>query len=146
MLECYGPYICYIDAGTGTGRIAAWTFTGAWVGVVGASADLTDLFDTYEQAHGVGGDQPKAPPSRSLLRGKAMNKTHGAGPARLHLTRDLRRAEDELGELRSRISQVAAFINDGAYDLTARHALAQRLGLPEPNPSTVGARKTGTAS
>jgi hypothetical protein len=59
------------------------------------------------------------------------------------LLQDLRSAEDELARLRGRIREVAAFIHDGAYDLAARRALAQRLDLPEPAPSTTGPEKTG---
>ena len=43
-------------------------------------------------------------------------------------------AEDDLALLRARIALTAAFIHDPAYDHTARTALAQRLGLPEPGP------------
>ncbi|WP_158102527.1 hypothetical protein [Streptomyces africanus] len=45
----------------------------------------------------------------------------------------LRRAEDELQKLRRMVANTVAFIHDQAYDETARRALAQALGLPEPN-------------
>lgn len=47
---------------------------------------------------------------------------------------DLVSAENDLAVLRGRIAIVATFIHDPAYDDTARRALAQALGLPEPTP------------
>ncbi len=44
--------------------------------------------------------------------------------------------EDDLALLRGRIAIVAAFIHNPAYDDTARRALAQALGLPEPRKAT----------
>ncbi|NUV54622.1 hypothetical protein G6W51_17220 [Streptomyces coelicolor] len=41
-------------------------------------------------------------------------------------------AENDLALLRGRIAIVAAWIHNDAYDDTARRALAQALGLPEP--------------
>ncbi|MFC9891505.1 hypothetical protein [Streptomyces pilosus] len=41
-------------------------------------------------------------------------------------------AETELALLRARIALVATFIHNPTYDHTARQALAQTLGLPEP--------------
>ncbi|GHB15403.1 hypothetical protein GCM10010330_81000 [Streptomyces tendae] len=41
-------------------------------------------------------------------------------------------AENDLALLRGRIAIVATFIHNPAYDDTARRALAQALGLPEP--------------
>ncbi|MEV8248142.1 hypothetical protein AB0R01_30870 [Streptomyces rochei] len=40
--------------------------------------------------------------------------------------------ENDLAILRGRIAIVATFIHNPAYDHTARRALAQALGLPEP--------------
>ncbi|MEU8480351.1 hypothetical protein [Streptomyces hygroscopicus] len=48
----------------------------------------------------------------------------------------LRAAEDDLQMLRVRLRTVAEFIHDPAYDFGARHALAQRLGLPVPTPAS----------
>lgn len=45
---------------------------------------------------------------------------------------DLLSAENDLALLRGRIAIVATFIHNPAYDDTARRALAQALGLPEP--------------
>jgi hypothetical protein len=45
---------------------------------------------------------------------------------------DLLSAEKDLAVLRGRLAIVARFIHDQAYDDTARRALAQTLGLPEP--------------
>lgn len=47
---------------------------------------------------------------------------------------DLLSAENDLAILRGRIAIVATFIHNPAYDHTARQALAQALGLPEPTP------------
>jgi hypothetical protein len=44
----------------------------------------------------------------------------------------LRIAEDELQELRRQLAAAVAFIHDPAYDLSARHALARLLQLPQP--------------
>ena len=44
--------------------------------------------------------------------------------------------EDDLALLRGRIAIVATFIHNPAYDDTARRALAQALGLPEPRKAT----------
>ncbi|MGW7630514.1 hypothetical protein ACWGKO_16490 [Streptomyces griseoincarnatus] len=41
-------------------------------------------------------------------------------------------AENDLALLRGRIAIVATFIHNPDYDDTARRALAQALGLPEP--------------
>ena len=43
-------------------------------------------------------------------------------------------AENDLALLRGRIAIVTAFIHNPTYDNTARHALAQALGLPQPTP------------
>lgn len=51
-----------------------------------------------------------------------------------HRHPDLVSAENDLAVLRGRIAIVATFIHDPAYDDTARRALAQALGLPEPTP------------
>lgn len=48
----------------------------------------------------------------------------------------LRAAEDELQRLRLTLATIAAFINNPAYDTTARHALALALHLPDPAPET----------
>jgi hypothetical protein len=45
----------------------------------------------------------------------------------------LRAAEDELQRLRHVLGTVARFVNNPAYDHTARAALARDLQLPEPN-------------
>jgi hypothetical protein len=45
-------------------------------------------------------------------------------------------AENDLALLRARIAIVATFIHNPAYDDTARRALAQALGLPEPRKAT----------
>ncbi|MGW3383290.1 hypothetical protein ACWDCO_24280 [Streptomyces albogriseolus] len=45
---------------------------------------------------------------------------------------DLLSAENDLALLRGRIAIVTTFIHNPAYDDTARRALAQALGLPEP--------------
>lgn len=45
-------------------------------------------------------------------------------------------AENDLAVLRGRIAIVTAFIHDPTYDDTARRALAQALGLPQPTPET----------
>jgi hypothetical protein len=47
----------------------------------------------------------------------------------------LRIAEDELQRLRGHMAVVAAFIHDPTHDLSARHALARRLQLPQPAPT-----------
>lgn len=47
----------------------------------------------------------------------------------------LRSAENDLQRLRGRLRTVAEFIHDPAIDFAARHALAQRLGLPVPTPA-----------
>lgn len=44
----------------------------------------------------------------------------------------VRAAEDELQRLRRQLGTVARFINNQAYDLTARTALAEALKLPTP--------------
>lgn len=50
------------------------------------------------------------------------------------MTADLLRiAEDELQKLRGHMRKIADFIQDDAFDDTARRALAQALGLPEPS-------------
>lgn len=41
-------------------------------------------------------------------------------------------AENDLARLRTALARAAAWINNPNYDLTARTALAQHLGLPEP--------------
>jgi hypothetical protein len=41
-------------------------------------------------------------------------------------------AENDLAILRVRLALVATFIHNPHYDITARTALAQALGLPEP--------------
>ncbi|MFE6412616.1 hypothetical protein ACFVOR_37415 [Streptomyces sp. NPDC057837] len=41
-------------------------------------------------------------------------------------------AENDLALLRARLAIVATWIHNQAYDDTARRALAQALGLPEP--------------
>ncbi len=56
-------------------------------------------------------------------------------------TLDLRSAEKDLQTLRGRLRTVAEFIHDPAIDLSARHALAQRLDLPVPTPAPA-ARQT----
>lgn len=56
----------------------------------------------------------------------------------------LRAAEDELQVLRGRLARVAAFIHDPAYDLTARTALAQTLGIPSPRTNKLR-KDTGNA-
>ncbi|MFI2620452.1 hypothetical protein [Streptomyces sp. NPDC018584] len=43
-------------------------------------------------------------------------------------------AENDLALLRSRLAVVTTFIHDPAHEHTARAALAQALGLPEPAP------------
>ncbi|MFD7995574.1 hypothetical protein [Streptomyces mexicanus] len=45
-------------------------------------------------------------------------------------------AENDLAVLRGRIAIVAAWIHNDAFDDTARRALAQALGLPEPSHPT----------
>jgi ribosomal protein S15P/S13E len=47
---------------------------------------------------------------------------------------DLLSAENDLALLRGRLALVTTFIHNHAYDDTARRALAQTLGLPEPTP------------
>jgi hypothetical protein len=42
-------------------------------------------------------------------------------------------AENDLALLRARLAIVTTWIHNQAYDDTARRALAQALGLPEPN-------------
>ncbi|MFJ1560714.1 hypothetical protein [Streptomyces mirabilis] len=71
--------------------------------------------------------------------------TDAASSAPLPLAGALRSAETELAGLRGRIRTVAAFIHDEAYDLAARHALAQRLGLPTPSQAPAPANETGAA-
>jgi hypothetical protein len=46
---------------------------------------------------------------------------------------DLISAENDLALLRARLAIVATWIHNQAYDDIARRALAQALGLPEPN-------------
>lgn len=46
----------------------------------------------------------------------------------------LRSAENDLQHLRQQMATVAQFIANPAYDDAARRALAQSLGLPEPQP------------
>lgn len=58
--------------------------------------------------------------------------------ATVHHDDPLRTAEDDLKVYRERAAKVAAFINDPAYDLTARQALAERLGLPGPRTNEIG--------
>ena len=41
-------------------------------------------------------------------------------------------SENELQRLRPIVAAAAAFINNPAYDITARRALAEQLGLPAP--------------
>lgn len=41
-------------------------------------------------------------------------------------------AEDDLARLRAALARATAWINNPAYDITARTALARHLGLPEP--------------
>lgn len=48
---------------------------------------------------------------------------------------DLLAAEQDLAILRGRLAIVATFINNPAYDDTARRALAQDLNLPAPEPT-----------
>ncbi|MFG2351994.1 hypothetical protein [Streptomyces phaeochromogenes] len=58
----------------------------------------------------------------------------------------LRIAEDELQRLRGQLAAVAAFIHDPTHDLSARHALARRLQLPQPaatGPAVPAAEKRG---
>jgi hypothetical protein len=43
-------------------------------------------------------------------------------------------AEQDLAVLRGRLALTVAFIHDPTHDHTARRALAQALGLPEPSP------------
>lgn len=43
-----------------------------------------------------------------------------------------RATEDDLARMRHAMTLVAAFINNPAYDLAARTALATTTGLPEP--------------
>lgn len=43
-------------------------------------------------------------------------------------------AENDLALLRARLALVTGHIHNPAYDHTARQALAQALGLPEPTP------------
>ncbi|MGR3935208.1 hypothetical protein [Streptomyces sp. BRA346] len=57
----------------------------------------------------------------------------------------LRAAENDLQKLRGRLRTVAEFIHDQAHDFEARHALAQRLGLPVPAPAPA-ARQTKETS
>ncbi|WP_329474190.1 hypothetical protein OIE75_41120 (plasmid) [Streptomyces sp. NBC_01723] len=45
---------------------------------------------------------------------------------------DLLSAENDLAVLRGRLALVATWIHNPTYDHTARQALAQALGLPEP--------------
>ncbi|MFF7795602.1 hypothetical protein [Streptomyces sp. NPDC007991] len=47
---------------------------------------------------------------------------------------DLLSAENDLALLRARLAIVTTWIHEDAWDDTARRTLAQRLGLPEPNP------------
>lgn len=49
---------------------------------------------------------------------------------------DLLTAEKDLAVLRARFAIVATWIQDIAYDDTARRALAQALQLPDPAPET----------
>ncbi|WP_128380337.1 hypothetical protein [Streptomyces cavernae] len=58
---------------------------------------------------------------------------------------DLRSVENDLRTLRGRLRTVAEFIHDPAHDFAARHALAQRLGLPVPTPAPA-ARQTTEAT
>jgi ribosomal protein S15P/S13E len=46
---------------------------------------------------------------------------------------DLLAAENDLALLRARLAIVTTWIHNQTYDDTARRALAQALGLPEPN-------------
>ncbi|MEV6131929.1 hypothetical protein AB0M05_34950 [Streptomyces violaceusniger] len=54
-------------------------------------------------------------------------------PDALRLATDLHSAENELRKLRGRVREAVDFVHDPAYDLAARQALAQRMGLPEPS-------------
>lgn len=47
---------------------------------------------------------------------------------------DLRAAEDDLQRIRGLLALVTAWLHNPAYDHTARHALAQSLGIPGPAP------------
>ena len=49
---------------------------------------------------------------------------------------DLLSAENDLALLRGRLAIVTTWIHNPTYDDTARRALAQALGLPEPTPPT----------
>ncbi|MFD7922598.1 hypothetical protein ACFV3R_25640 [Streptomyces sp. NPDC059740] len=49
---------------------------------------------------------------------------------------DLRAAETDLATHRQRLATVVAWINDPAWDLAARTALAQLLNLPAPEGGT----------
>ncbi|MFI6662677.1 hypothetical protein ACIBL8_45075 [Streptomyces sp. NPDC050523] len=54
VVERYDTYLCYLDVDAD--QVSVWTEAGTWVGTAATPADLTDLLDTYEQAHGVGGE------------------------------------------------------------------------------------------
>ncbi|MEU0646006.1 hypothetical protein [Streptomyces umbrinus] len=58
-----------------------------------------------------------------------MTATHTTTPKLLRI------AEDELQRLRGQMAAVAAFIHDPTHDLSARHALARSLQLPQPAPA-----------
>ncbi|MEU9014317.1 hypothetical protein AB0D12_32010 [Streptomyces sp. NPDC048479] len=51
---------------------------------------------------------------------------------RIHQPGALELAENDLQRLRAVVTKVAAWIHNPAYDDTARHALAELLGLPAP--------------
>ncbi|WP_331732416.1 hypothetical protein [Streptomyces sp. NBC_00989] len=72
------------------------------------------------------------------------NQTTDAAPrAPLPLGGALRSAETELARLRGRIRTVTDFIHDEVYDLDARRALAQRLGLPAPRQAPTPVNRNG---
>ncbi|MCQ8833769.1 hypothetical protein [Streptomyces malaysiensis] len=73
------------------------------------------------------------------------SRSEAAGTTPLPQSIALRSAENDLQRLRGRLRTVAEFIHDPAIDFAARHALAQRLGLPVPT-SAPAARQTKEAT
>ncbi|WP_189268699.1 hypothetical protein [Streptomyces fuscichromogenes] len=74
-----------------------------------------------------------------------MNRPEATANTSVPQSPNLRSAENDLQRLRGRLRTVAEFIHDPAIDFAARHALAQRLGLPMPTP-TPAARQTKEAT
>ncbi|MFI8200489.1 hypothetical protein ACIF6K_28895 [Streptomyces sp. NPDC085942] len=54
VLERYGPYLCWFDAGTPT--VDVFTETGTWVGSVTELDEISALLDAFEQRQAASGE------------------------------------------------------------------------------------------